>query len=219
MKRATATTEFLTGWCSSAKLIEEGRMPTTGDPDELRAKCPIVIVGANGIAHRCSDPSHEGVDVSNICKTCGYKSDTGEVTDYACVETEECTARVRDRLMASPTYRLLQECREASERANVERNASRPGKAPGRCEHCGEATKGGRFRMGHDAKLKSQLMGSAREGSAADLAELLARKWVNEKWVAVEGLPEHQKVSALELAARGEDYIESRVLARIGTGE
>lgn len=42
---------------------------------------------------------------------------------------------------------------------------------------CGERTGGGRFRPGHDAKLKSALLARSRDGDKAATDELIARAW------------------------------------------
>ena len=56
-------------------------------------------------------------------------------------------------------------------------STSRSGSTPaGRCEHCGEPCRG-RFVVGHDAKLKSELTRAARAGDSDAVAELIVRDW------------------------------------------
>lgn len=45
----------------------------------------------------------------------------------------------------------------------------------GRCQHCGEPTKGGLFAAGHDAKLKGELIRAGLEGDHEAVAEMMAR--------------------------------------------
>lgn len=53
--------------------------------------------------------------------------------------------------------------------------ANRPGRE---CEcGCGETTGGGRFRPGHDARLKSQLLGESAKGSQPATDRLVALGW------------------------------------------
>lgn len=67
---------------------------------------------------------------------------------------------------------------------NKRKKNSGPRKTPpkpstGRCECCGETTRGGRFLPGHDAKLASRLRAQVAEGSAEAYEELKQRGWLN----------------------------------------
>lgn len=190
---------YLSGFCSAANLIEKGILPSReGDPGALRAKCPGVFItnravpvlnpkpGQPGTKLErgplyCCDPSHEGQDL-NVCKTCGAIGEMLDPTEFTCIETEECTARVRERLEGNPTYQLIQEIRsDIAERAEEAPTRDRERKH-GRCEHCGEATSGGLFQPGHDAKLKGILIRAAEAGDQEALAELIYRgKWLSDK--------------------------------------
>lgn len=62
---------------------------------------------------------------------------------------------------------------------------SRPPKATtGSCECCGEATRGGRFVPGHDAKLASALRKRVESGDAGAYEEIKRRNWLNKLPVA-----------------------------------
>lgn len=65
---------------------------------------------------------------------------------------------------------------EAPEASAQDRKKPRK-RSTGTCEHCGGPT-GGRFMPGHDAKLKSELLGGARRHERSDdWLELLIRDW------------------------------------------
>jgi hypothetical protein len=78
----------------------------------------------------------------------------------------------------------------------------------GRCEHCGEPTKGGRFIPGHDAKLKGELV---REGTIEAWAEQIIRNWKTEADVP------NDLGRITKLVAQGDGFLRSRITARIGS--
>ncbi len=72
----------------------------------------------------------------------------------------------------------------SASRAGNTRARKRTGGAPprarsGKCECCGEPTKGGRFLPGHDAKLASQLKAKVQCGDDEAYAEMERRGWLN----------------------------------------
>jgi hypothetical protein len=122
--------------------------------------------------------------------------------DWACVDGLACAERVRARLEGNPLHRQLQECRteslERQRRIRTQAEAIRAGLDPdeideferpqekkprvprpavGACECCGEATKGGKFLPGHDAKMKSRLREAAKQGDMDAQTELERRGW------------------------------------------
>lgn len=156
-------------------------------PDKAR------YVVARGRRLLCPHPSHAGQALS--CLLCGEE---GELTDEGhCVDFEGCHERQTIHLAAHERYQALLACgeagaaarREADERRARSREdngdgtpAPRRTRGParptsGRCEHCGEPTKGGRFVAGHDAKLKGDLKRAAESGHLESLIELLVRNW------------------------------------------
>jgi hypothetical protein len=81
-----------------------------------------------------------------------------------------------------------------AKRSYTPRKKKDPKPAVGKCECCGDPTKGGRFLPGHDAKLGSRLVGEVtKSGSAEAYAELKRRNWlfklpakVRDEWAAKE---------------------------------
>lgn len=134
------------------------------------------------IVCKCCTPKH------GMCTTCGHreKGEVDPITWY-CLDRYACSARVQARMTASPVHRMLQDVRldaaakrrrlrieagriqsgidpsDPSEADSFEvrgngkpRKPSRP--KSGSCLCCDEATKGGRFLPGHDAKMVSRLL-------------------------------------------------------------
>lgn len=102
------------------------------------------------------------------------------------------------------------------EPARVDRAPTRT--APdGRCEHCGAPCgKRSRFAAGHDAKLKSQLWGQARNGNAKSFAELYLRGWAtgDESQVPLAVFLEGQSIAE----QTGYTFVERRNAARKRVG-
>lgn len=148
----------------------------------------------------CSHPSHEG-QTFNTCLDCGEQ---GELTEFlGCVDVDGCEERQAERTRSHPLWPMLQETKRVAEQKRAEANAEkaearraeqarlgqgeggeRPRKVKeadplgGRCNHCGEPTKGGRFVAGHDAKLKGDLMRAAVGGDGHAILEMLHRGWL-----------------------------------------
>jgi hypothetical protein len=59
------------------------------------------------------------------------------------------------------------------------RGSSPPRPKQGKCECCGEATRGGRFLPGHDAKLASRLKERVASGDAKAYEEMKGRNWLS----------------------------------------
>jgi hypothetical protein len=165
----------------------------------LHNSCPgAVRNGRKKLVHCycCVKPPH--------CLVCGNQ-ETAEVNPetWVCLYPNLCAIRVQQRLENAPLYRQLRECRtESATRARAIRKAAegirsglpadevdefdRPQdkkpKAPkravaGKCECCGEPTRGGTFLPGHDAKLKSKFRIAAKAGDQKAAAELETRGW------------------------------------------
>lgn len=133
----------------------------------------------------CACPCHEA-DNRPRCLRCGAR-DVDLAGGY-CADHDACDIFLADVLDNDPT---MAKVRLANERAKAERAAADPIREAqrqerkervakpkvGRCEHCGEPTKGGRFVAGHDAKLKGELKRAAEAGDVDALVELEVRNW------------------------------------------
>lgn len=127
-----------------------------------------------------------------------------------------------------PEKRAAERAARAATRAAEIENGEAPRKVratvggeaitPGSCEHCGGATKGGRFLAGHDAKLKGILAREAMDVEArepervAAVLELIYRGWLK---------PHHADDDLLALAEAQQQtkgatraLVEQRVKAR-----
>lgn len=127
---------------------------------------------------------------------------------WTCVDLGVCRDRIRLRQENDRLYQMLQACKSAAYvqrrsirlvrdqisadvpddedltldnlQASLRRRSARLGQqeATGSCLCCGEPTRGGLFRPGHDAKYKSTLRRSAASGDAGARTELEQRGWV-----------------------------------------
>lgn len=97
-----------------------------------------------------------------------------DIPSERCQE-RECRARHRHyiAMRTLPLSRAIDPHRARARSGGV--NGTRTRGVPGRCHHCGQPTKGGRFIPGHDAKLKGELI---REGGNEAAAERAIRGWV-----------------------------------------
>lgn len=121
----------------------------------------------------------------------------------ACVDRDECLQYQRERTLGNPRYRDIQEVLETSRQRRAEIRQSRrrsdpetttspitkrekrkeaasraaPRPTSGACHHCGAPTKGGKFVIGHDAKLKGELLRAAKAASNEAAAEMMLRGW------------------------------------------
>lgn len=121
----------------------------------------------------------------------------------ACLNKQYLGARV---LPATNIYDATAEKQARLDARASGRAARRAG--GGHCHHCGEATRGGRFVPGHDAKLKGDLI---REATTEAEAERITRGWTSP--------PEKMAPKLAALVARGDEFIRERVVARTGLGE
>lgn len=123
-----------------------------------------------------------------------------DTAKWVCVDQYGCAARVQARKDASPLYQMLIRCRVSAvntrrrQRALSEairavlpidedaeyvvvrtRTPAKP--KVGQCLCCGEATRGGRFLPGHDAKYKGATLRAARAGDLAAQERCIEHKW------------------------------------------
>lgn len=133
----------------------------------------------------CPCPHHEGQPL--ICLDCGTPGQPGEIheTTRVCLDRAECEAQRQAKVEADPMIRQIRQAQEhAAERREeagiptkpVRVRAATPERpTTGTCHCCGEATKGGLFVAGHDARLKGVLKKAAATGDAWAWAEATAR--------------------------------------------
>lgn len=157
----------------------------------------------------CNCPNHVG---QNRCRNC--KRDDMLLEEGACADVDSCAIYRREQIEANPRHRVYQDLFEKArqERADdrtekasrngyagssttptvaggageptPKRERKEPKPTSGRCEHCGQPTKGGKFVAGHDAQLKGVLLRAAREGDVEAYAEMVWRRWDKESHVA-----------------------------------
>lgn len=165
-------TKYISGHCILEKEARAGIIKTS-DAERFHRQC-------RNNDGKCHCPHHS--DNEQDCKFCG----TMVVGADQCSDKEACEARMSKRLEGQRRTAELEEMSTRSkEKTNVAKREARP-KGSGRCEHCGEPTSGGKFKMGHDMKLKGELFRAVRNAqtpqerarSVHALAELMIRGWV-----------------------------------------
>ena len=136
-------------------------------------RCPGVLLDATKdergrrVHARCAcDCAH---DLCGNCKRTGTEKDP---TTNRCSNERDCEDHLEGARIHHPGYRIAREIREQP-KATARRKGRHMAKE-GTCEYSGEPTKGGRFRPGGDAKLKSYLL---KEGNVESCAEMIARGW------------------------------------------
>lgn len=198
---------YISGFCSDATRVDAlaGAVELRADasPDQWHGRCRGATTNGAGKTSLCVCPHH---DHHPSCHECGHQyrdhSDDYDPALRRCVDRAECAARIAqahaDYVAASPLQQQLRSIQadvaaKREERAEARPTAERPRKTPKRAKGtpqrchcgCGAVTKGGRFSMGHDMKLKGRLFEAARGAVAGrdgtgmtDAAlEILARGW------------------------------------------
>lgn len=200
---------------------------------EAHDRCPGGVRNGNGTIFlcRCGCP-RSGVPHCTEC----WNQVADELTEqWHCVDTVACAERAEANLLANPLMvqiRSIQAAHSGPAKTTVAVGTTRPrharevapaGEPRGICHcGCGDATKGGKFAMGHDARLRSNLAKIvATAGPANDvanaLAELIGRGGVWEK-AGLKALPYDRSGiagPAREMAALP-GFVLGRVVARIG---
>lgn len=217
--KAKATKPHLTGFCSVERRIRDGSEPSA----QYKDTDPFFH---HRLCKGCDCPHHLATE--QRCVLCGRTARPGadRCTDdpIACEKRHEKQIANADRhaeLQASLIGIAKQQSAERKERAE-------PRKTTGTCEHCGEPTKGGKFAIGHDAKLKSILAGEALgmggtsinwKLQADALAELMLRGWITKKVDEAEAAkPSKQWVAATKIYndAKGRDeWLAARIAERM----
>lgn len=160
-----------------------------GDDEHHRRCRGALRQGADRLV-LCSCPNHQGEDAR--CTDCGEQSPVVDLATRRCTDPEGCRDRVETKQRANPLHTMLQEVQQVAQASKATKTPAKamtarkrtaePRPKTGRCQHCGETTKGGLFVAGHDAKLKSALAKIAYgDGRKADrvaaAAEMIARGW------------------------------------------
>lgn len=126
--------------------------------------CRRAIRNGNGsiFVCMCEHKSH-ALNPNPRCTECyNTTADELDLKLYLCVDPNECDARVQARLRDNPQYQMIAEAREratlravAEGRRKPPREKKEPKSKVGACLCCGDATAGGKFLPGHDARLVS----------------------------------------------------------------
>lgn len=188
MSKTVSTTAVRCGFCM------------TGN----HASCRPAVRRGDGGVWRCACTDQTHADQQPYCLEC-RSTEAVDPETWRCLDLSECQAAVASRMAKDPLLQFIAKCREdgqaeASERARARRIAANPDRPepkprqkrepktpkPCRCG-CGETTGGGKFRPGHDAKLKGRLStitGDAtltaeeRKAAADELTELGWTKYI-----------------------------------------
>ena len=156
-KTTSPPTGKISGFCQTANSIEAGDLHSSSTPDEFRSKCRM---------EHCPCPYREAGNPPH--------TDADPWENHA--RWMELSALMA---AASKTARAERNAKRMDEDGNPVKIKSRGPAKPteGKCEHCGEPTKGGRFVAGHDAKLKGDLLRAAQQGDIEAYTEMLQRGW------------------------------------------
>jgi hypothetical protein len=217
----------LSQFCSNAEDIEfaGGDLEQAGAFHRL---CPIATHQASFIRHGnngqepkviperltvCISDWHERHPACYVCKTEDAELHT---THPQCVDVEACAERAKIRQDAHPGWDRYRQYHEAAKAAETETprerrpSATRP--TSGRCEHCGEPTKGGRFVAGHDAKLKGDLIRAGGAGDVEAVVEAMFRSWYKQgRYPELEA-----EAFAIVQANNTDEWLAQRVANRLG---
>lgn len=190
----------LTSWCKTAQLVDAGTVATETSGPQWHSKCKGVLLGANGQV-QCVCPCGCHKDQKR-CSDCGTEDAELDPATLRCANRPHCAERIQRALEATDIWKLAEESRRRAAAATSDTlrapSATRP--REGRCQHCGEPTRGGIFLPGHDAKLKGELKRAAAAGGVPAAVEVIVRGWdvpADRSWptygealAIAEGLPE-----------------------------
>lgn len=202
---------YLSGHCEIADRVDAGVVTSNKTSDELHATCRGAITNGVGTTWLCRCDCHVGALLCHRCGYDHSREPDGyDPERRICTDTTDCADKIRadfevkrrtDPLLvaieearkagaedraareAEKARRRAEEAERARERGEEPPTSTKAGKTPQKCHcGCGEMTKGGRFLMGHDMKLKGSLFRVAREGvhqpsRVRCTVELLARGW------------------------------------------
>jgi hypothetical protein len=172
----------------------------------LHRSCPGAVRTPKGlITCICAAAPDAGHPARPRCLDCGQDR-PGEVdaVKWACLDQYGCSARLQARREAGPLYDLLRACRVSAVNARRRhreqytrvgatlpededalygppKKRSVPKARSGQCLCCGQSTKGGRFRPGHDAKLRGKLLKLIKDGDRMAMLQLQELGWGDHK--------------------------------------
>lgn len=237
--RPTTRPAIVFGGCLDARLIGDAHAKTHGDGHN---RCKGHTVSPAGDYGPCACACHLNGNPPR-CVNCGATaSDDIEIICAPgplagrCTDVDGCGERLATKLANDPRYARWKETgRVAAERNAANRatrtlgdddNTVRRPRGPahprvGRCEHCGEPTKGGKFVVGHDAKLKGLLIREANGNPDVDwpqsdplgaCLELLLRDWPTKS--VTNGNVLHQALALLD--DTNDAWYQTRIAERAG---
>lgn len=181
-----------------------------GNSPESHARCRGAFRNGSNAKVRvltcpCQDCKH---DENLVCLDCGTPGSALEIhpETRVCLNHTECQAQRQAKIDHDPTIRLIRQSQAtASERREAQglpattrrvRTPSPDRPTSGTCHCCGEATKGGLFVAGHDARLKGMLKKAAATDAWA-WAEATARAVTkSEAWRPKGDSPEGAEILA-----------------------
>lgn len=144
--------------------------------------CRRAVRNGDGSIFYCQCDHATHGPVQTRCTEC-YNTVQAELDQklWLCLDADECVVRVENRLKADPTYQMITEIREKSDlrlvaegKRKPRREKREPKPKVGACLCCGDATAGGKFLPGHDARLVSIWAGKV-EGSEVTREDAIAK--------------------------------------------
>lgn len=220
-----AAPPWLSGCCRDEELVRTGVVASSAPPEEHHRLCPGTIVN-RGSVKACACPHHDGeperapADPRRACTRCGHdrtdRTKHLEGWSMTCDDVDACNADIQRKLRESPNFARMVENRERDRQRRAELDAreaaagtSRP--KVGRCEWCGEPTRGGRFLPGNDAKLKSRLQKLGESGDVGAIVELMYRGWP----IKLEAFPTSAVTKATDLISQLGPEIDAKFQERL----
>lgn len=211
----------LSGHCLTAQLAEDEQVTLVAAIEEAHGQCPRAHIQGNGTVWACACECHAATPHCPRCGAVGVESGAHSVEECSQVIMIDLTAR-DNHLVSHDITGAIKKALGPDVRVDVPKKPQKPRKTQpesgkGACEHCGQPT-GGRFAVGHDSKLKSQLRQEVNEGggrAVEALAELIMRNWTKAAG-SLDINPDIQE-RAEEIAAHSEAeaWLRRRVKERI----
>lgn len=147
-----AESKYPCGFCSSSP------------GNERHDLCPSAVE-SNGKAYRCPCGCERSRQIR--CFTCNRRENADtpnpqiSTATWRCIDVDACAAELEARLATNPTIAMVRSIARDNgqrfEKPTLPRT-SPAARKEGKCLHCGEPTKGGLFRPGHDAAWLSQMV-------------------------------------------------------------
>lgn len=179
----------------------------TYDPDDLPDPNPFVDIDG--------DPIEIGTTIEwedDLYKVTGYAEDSvGPLLNLVGLGG---MYQSKYRPMRPEKYRAMQRAeQQAATKKRKKRSRKKGGN--GKCEHCGDPT-GGKFAVGHDAKLKGELLSGYRDGDAEAGVEMVLRGWRKPKWLEKDAPDANTRMLAEGMLAEGglDGWLDARIKER-----